>query len=86
MKDIFLTEESKKEIEDRINRLESINMYSSSINQITQNELINAVYKEILESAIILPVEDSWEDVDFIYDYSQPQLRNFYLNGVIIKS
>jgi|694.fasta_scaffold00478_122 hypothetical protein len=83
MKGIYLTEEGKKEIEDRITRLESINMYSSSINQIHQNELINAVYKEILKVSTIIPVVSDWESVsNSMTEYE----KSYFPNGLIIQS
>ncbi len=88
MKGIYLTQGGKQEIEAKIAELEKLSNPSIQGNDsyIIKCEAKIEVCKEILSSAIILPVEESWENVDFIHDYSQPQLRNFYPNGVIIKS
>jgi hypothetical protein len=45
------------------------------------------VYKEILSSATILPVEESWEDVEFFPPDNESQTERVlrFKNGVIIK-
>lgn len=60
MKGIYLSEEGKKEIEAKIAELESI----SPLDRLCYDGMIEVeerVYKEILSSATILPVEESWE-------------------------
>ena len=63
MKGIYLTEEGKQEIEAKIAEFEDIIekykecknwMWFDAVGQLE-------VYKEILSSATILPVEESWE-------------------------
>jgi hypothetical protein len=54
MKGIYITKEGKKEIEDKIFELEAYEGLESGMADIL---------KEILSSATILPVEESWEDV-----------------------
>ncbi len=79
MKGIYLTEEGKKAIEDKIAELEKpLNKQPANIDTI-HYKLIDA-YKEILSSATILPVEDGW--------YRTYGKNNWmeYPNGVIIKS
>jgi hypothetical protein len=83
MKGIYLTEEGKKEIEAKISELEidlenhiqHCKMTGSDYDY--QFEQGIELYKEILSFATILPVEESWENVN--------DLLNIYKNGVIIK-
>jgi hypothetical protein len=79
MKEIYLTQESKQEIEAKIVELEKpLNKQPAHIDTI-HYKLIDA-YKEILSSAIILPVEESWYDVK-----QSVVLENVYPQGVIIQ-
>jgi hypothetical protein len=91
MKGIYLTEQGKQEIEAKIIELEigqrlNSNPFSSSSywSEIT-------LYKKILESATILPVEKNWVDLDnkaFEEDFKSHQhLYNSrkYPNGVVIQ-
>jgi hypothetical protein len=55
MKGIYLTEESKKELEYKIAELEK--------NKYAKLRIDLQVYKEILSSAIVLPVEKSYNDI-----------------------
>lgn len=83
MEGIYLTEEGKKAIEDKIAELENLYSFWDDI----ENTEINAkieIYKEILSSAIILPVEKSWENVIDIHD-PEGICNKYYPNGVIIK-
>jgi len=87
MKGIYLTEEGKQEIEAKISELTELatSKETMSISYIAQH----SVYSLILQSATILPVEESWktlgentgtmwfDDVDIISD-SYPQ-------GIIIQ-
>ena len=71
MKGIYLTQEGKQEIENEIKNLED---RAYNFNCFSKKEIL----EEILSSAKILPVEESWEDV-----------RNYKTecqNGVIIQS
>jgi hypothetical protein len=87
MKCIYLTEEGKQEIEAKIAELEKIITLHPAVHvigTIHRSEL----YKEILASAIILPVEESWEDsldrtevTDCIYAN-----KLYYPQGVIIQT
>jgi hypothetical protein len=75
MKGIYLTAEGKKEIEAKIAELEKFAIHKGD----TSPRII--MLKEILSSAIILPVEEDWNDVyDCIYS-----CKSNYPNGVIIK-
>jgi hypothetical protein len=82
MKGIYLTEEGKKEIEAKIAELEKeypIDKWEEGKNQ-------GRIYmlKEILESATILPVEESWEDV-LIETLATSNYNISYPSGVIIQ-
>jgi len=75
MKGIYLTEEGKKEIEAKIAELEITGL-------VREHHLAYyEIYKEILSSATILPVEDNWSGILFMFGIN----RNLYPNGVIIK-
>lgn len=84
MKGIYLSEEGKKAIEDKIAELEDIiEKYKECKNWMwfdTVGQL--EAYKEILSSATILPVEESWEGVS--RDIS-PIDEVYYPNGVVIQ-
>jgi hypothetical protein len=83
MKGIYLTEEGKQEIEAKIAALEGINIHLMKPSH-TLGSLEGRIstLKEILSSATILPVEESWEGVS--RDMS-PIDEVFYPNGVIIQ-
>jgi hypothetical protein len=81
MKAIFITEEGKKAIEDKIAELKKPIAHYDGI---YVSEAANAeveLLKEILSSATMLPVEESWEGVS--RDMS-PMVEVYYPNGVII--
>ena len=88
MKGIYLTEEAKKAIEDKIVELENYTYATQNIWIEGQNSGMLKILEEILSSATILPVEESWENAltntevtDCIYSSKMN-----YPNGVIIKS
>ncbi len=63
MNGIYLTQEGKQEIEDKIAEIEKERFYGSELNsdyRIGQQK----VWKEILSSATILPVEENWEKLE----------------------
>ncbi len=79
MKGIYLTQEGKQEIEAIIETLEKSNSWNE-----TENSMIFAkceLYKEILSSATILPVEESWGDMPIGSNESEM----LYPQGVIIQ-
>jgi hypothetical protein len=80
MKGIYLTEEGKLELEDKISEIEKVNKLAG---ELANTALVNA-YKEILSSATILPVEESWATIDFKYPTYFSQMTTFP-NGVIIQ-
>ena len=77
MKGIYLTEEGKKEIEAKISEL------SGYKDQPETTQL--AVYKEILSSAIIIPVEENWDFMPYEQKYRTFFAERHYPNGVIIQ-
>jgi hypothetical protein len=83
MKGIYLTEKSKKEIDAKIVELNNEEWSPYRDGQID-------VYKEILQSATILPIEESWDNVLHStkkhkeYDYDDA-LKIDLPNGVIIQ-
>jgi hypothetical protein len=87
MRGIYLTEQGKAEIQAKIVELEEV--YSEFLkNQLAgtlaNRALVNA-YKEILSSAIILPVEESWSIVEKQTNMmDEHQLRFIYPQGVVI--
>jgi ASC-1-like (ASCH) protein len=88
MNGIYLTQEGKKEIEDRIVELE--NTQSITEDTLIWNKCVNEknLLKEILLVAKILPVEKSWENI--AESAREMSLENLLIsnfeNGVIIKS
>jgi hypothetical protein len=90
MKGIYLTEEGKKAIEDRIAELEGINIHLMKPSH-TLGSLEGRIstLKEILSSATILPVEESWEDIGHdsgaFWSDDADVLESTYPNGVIIQ-
>jgi len=90
MKGIYLTEEGKKAIEDKIDYLEE-SISRHPFDEILLNDRLYQkieILKKILSSAKVLPVEESWTD---FYNATSPLFRNFkptdveYPNGVIIE-
>ena len=77
MKGIYLTEEGKQEIEAKIELYEFCNLLSHQVGELK-------IYKEILLSATILPVEESWEDV-LIETLATGNYNISYPSGVIIQ-
>ncbi len=81
MKGIYLTEEGKKAIEDKIAELEQfspIDTFEDYTNFGKKQQL-----KKILSLATILPVEKNWDGV-FDKTFSQAYIEKDYPNGVII--
>jgi hypothetical protein len=82
MKGIYLTEEGKKAIEDRIAELEDYTFATQDL--YLEGSIKGHLYclKEILSSATILHVEESWNNCDknnLLFRQVQ------YPNGVIIQ-
>jgi hypothetical protein len=92
MKGIYLTEEGKKEIEAKIAELENRKDYVGYryVNNPYGNGTLTGqikIYKEILSSAIILPVEESWDNLSAIRNRldNLKFAKEIYPNGVIIQ-
>jgi hypothetical protein len=85
MKGIYLTEQGKQEIEAKIAELElneKIHEKNGFIMGANMNHGFVDALKEMLSSATILPVEESWEPVS---DYITSIEQSYYPNGVIIQ-
>jgi hypothetical protein len=97
MKEIYLTEEGKMAIEAKIAELEAKRDGAAEDNDVVYaNSCIGQIfaYYEILSSATILPVEESWENIESKLDSNvyRPTLKgnlplriHKYPNGVIIQ-
>jgi hypothetical protein len=87
MKGIYLTEEDKLELEDKISEIEKVNKLAG---ELANTALVNA-YKEILSSATILPVEKSYNDIQHFETSEHGTIirKHFlmanYSNGIIIQ-
>jgi hypothetical protein len=84
----YITEETKQEIEAKITELKKVYpvyLKNQLAGTLANRALVNA-YEEILSSATILPVEESWKlSVVSITPYKQGLLKSLYKNGVIIQ-
>jgi len=80
MKEIYLTEQSKKELESKIDELEKTYREYASWEE-KYGELNTLKY--ILLSATILPIEESWDDVPLSFWHKGAE--NIYPKGLIIK-
>jgi hypothetical protein len=80
MKGIYLTEEGKQELESKIAELTELatSKETMSISYIAQH----SVYSLILQSATMLPVEESWNN---ILNSHRSSTLEYYPQGVIIK-
>ena len=86
MKGIYLTQEGKQEIEAKIAELEYKKSLKSDDNNIWYFQGKIDDLKEMLTSATILPVEESWGVVEKQTNMmDEHQLRLIYDNGVIIQ-
>jgi hypothetical protein len=97
MKGIYLTEQGKQEIEAKIAELEQYAHEESDIDGIQFSDADSfdigerngkiLKLKEILSSAIILPVEESWEEIFSIHGMSKviTNFSSIYPQGVIIQ-
>ncbi len=84
MKGIYLTEQSKQEIEAKIAELETIRNESSSDNNDYYLGRLKEL-EEVLSSATILPVEKSLNDIPISVLMAKQNLSEYYPNGVIIQ-
>jgi hypothetical protein len=99
MKGVYLSEEGKKEILDKITELEKHIENVIRVREIASDEKYDTylevefktkknMLKEILASALVLPVYNNWEDVDFFPPDNESQTDKLLKlkNGVIIQS
>ena len=84
MKGIYLTQDAKQQIEAKIAELEKPFMEWSKEDDAYEKYSNAQVYKEILASATILPVEKSWGKIIFNGE-DEVSAENDYPNGVIIQ-
>ena len=98
MKGIYLTQEGKEEIEAKIRELENqLQLVGNLFEDIELNHSCLSIklraYKEILSSATVLPVEESWYNViENVESESQSLIlqtpfimKSLYEHGVIIQ-
>jgi hypothetical protein len=90
MKGIYLTQEGKKEIEAKIANLkksEEVNLRTRFMMGADMNGGFIDALETILLSATVLPVEESWEDVELYPPDNESQFEKTISlkNGVIIK-
>ena len=84
MKGIYITEESKKEIEHKIAELEKqIDDHREVASVFFGLSGRNLILKEILSLATIIPVEENWENIKDMLDINTFPIS--YKKGVIIK-
>jgi hypothetical protein len=83
-KGIYLTQEGKKAIEDRIAELEIWSERNGEVGDYDSEGQVADELKDILSSATILPVEESWDGV-FDKTFSQAYIEKDYPDGVIIQ-
>jgi len=83
MKGIYLSEDGRKAIEDKIAELEDYTFATQDL--YLEGSIKGHLYclKEILSSATILPVEKNWDGV-FNKTFSQAYIEKDYPDGVII--
>ena len=81
MKGIYLTEAGKRWIESQMGDLEWTFKRSGERFD-SRDSGMYSVYKKILSEGIVLPVEESWSNVESINPITK---RDIYSNGVIIK-
>ncbi len=86
MNGIYLTQEGKQEIEAKIAELEGINVHLMKPSH-TLGSLEGRIstLKEILSSATILPVEESWRKCGIVNREERESVTSDYPNGVIIQ-
>jgi hypothetical protein len=80
---IYLSEEGKKAIEDKIVELEKELLNDSNPFTSTHTNSRVTVYKEILSSATILPIHEDWEKC--VHYTLVPFFEKDLPNGVIIQ-
>jgi len=77
----YITEETKQELENKIKTLEKTKHETDFTIEWNEAVVMINLLKDILSSATILPVEESWDDVN----YHNIRKYNTHLNGLIIQ-
>jgi hypothetical protein len=91
MKGIYLTQEGKEKLEDRIAELEKWSKRNGKVGEYDAEGMMASELKEILSSAIILPVEESYNSIQHFetLEYGTIIRKHFlmanYSQGVIIQ-
>ncbi len=89
MKGIYLTQESKQEIEAKIAALEEVKRNCKTDYEWNEAVIEQNTYKQILSSATILPVEEAWIDIGekhgAFYEDDAKVLSDYFPQGVIIQ-
>jgi hypothetical protein len=93
MNGIYLTQEGKQEIEAKIAQLEQWSKHNEKVGEFDSEGMLASELKEILSSAIILPVEESWYKViENVENDSQSLIlqtpfimKSLYEQGIIIQ-
>jgi hypothetical protein len=83
MKGIYLTQEGKQELEAKIAERRKYSPIETEDDWFENGEL--NVYKEILSSATILSVEESWSDMQILNNDNLEYVKSKFANGVIIQ-
>jgi len=83
---IYLTQEGKQGIEAKIAELEKLEN-DEFFDEHLINDYLSQIrtYKEILSSATILPVEESWRKCGIVNREERESVTSDYPNGVIIQ-
>ena len=82
---LYITQETEQEIEDKIAELEDKFLLIADSLTSMENQGRLDMLKEILSSASILPVEESWYDTNISAVQPEQKLGKTYPNGVIIQ-
>jgi hypothetical protein len=77
----YITEETKQELENKIKTLEKTKHETDFTIEWNEAVVMINLLKDILSSSTILPVEESWDDVN----YHNIRKYNTHLNGLIIQ-
>jgi hypothetical protein len=88
MKGIYLTEESKQEIEAKLRQIRINDRGDFEDHEDYLNRKFNLeqdFIDNLLSSATILPVEESWQKVKHFYRGNSVKSSEEYPNGVIIQ-
>lgn len=92
---VYITQQQKEEWEAKINECNNTLANLENIPRErrnkewdishTVNKIMLEVYSTLSLNSTILPVEESWDSVEFCYEYALEELEEQYPNGVIIK-